>query len=148
MLTRYSFFALLMIISACRSTDPVSPGGGTSTQGVYIVNEGGFSGGGSLSYYDKDRDTVLNNVAGSGLNWVFPNDMKIIGNKGYVVVNGTDHIDVMDLTLGARFHSISLPSLSGPEYLAIKGTTLYVANSSGTVSAIALANDSQHTTWF
>lgn len=34
----------------------------------------------------------------TSLNWVFPNDVKIIGNKGYVTVNGLDRIDVIDLT--------------------------------------------------
>ena len=145
MLSRHSLSAFLLtgiLFAACRSTDPVTPGGGISTRGVYVVNEGGFSGGGSLSYYDKQRDTLFNNVVGEGLNWLFPNDMKIIGNKGYVVVNGTDEIDVIDLSSNQRMRSIRLPASSGPEYLASDASTLYVANMNGTISSIALSNDS------
>lgn len=90
--------ALLQTVS-CRNADTVTgvlPFG--STSGVYIVNEGGFSGGGSLSYYDKLKNSMSNNIVGVAQQWVFPNDMKIVGGKGYVAVNGLDRVDVVDLS--------------------------------------------------
>ncbi|HMD13218.1 MAG TPA: hypothetical protein VKI62_01190, partial [Bacteroidota bacterium] len=134
---------LLQIVS-CRNADTVTgvlPSG--STSGVYIVNEGGFSGGGSLSYYDKLKNSMSNNIVGVAQQWIFPNDMKIIGGKGYVAINGLDRIDVINLTSSQVIRSISLsPSSGGPEFLTSSDSMMYVVNSNGSLSIVNMINDS------
>lgn len=113
-----------------------------STLGVYVVNEGGFSGGGSLSYYDEKKDTLFNDVAGSAANWVFPNDMKIVDGRGYVAVNGSDRVDVIDPGSNHILTSIPFPQFSGPGYFASAGSSLLVANYNGTMSIVSPGLDS------
>ncbi len=112
-----------------------------STLGAYVVNEGGFSGGGSLSYYDERRDTLFNDVAGNAANWLFPNDMKIVGSRGYVAVNGSDKVDVIDPGSNRIVASIAFPQFSGPGYFASAAPNLLVANYNGTMSSIAMGAD-------
>jgi len=112
---------------------------------MYIVNEGGSSGGGSLSYYDARRDSLYNNVAGINEHWIFPNDMKIVGSKGYVAVEGLDRIDIISLASSQVSGSIPLAPSTGPEFLAANDSLLCTANANGTVSVIRLSDDS--VTW-
>jgi DNA-binding beta-propeller fold protein YncE len=107
-----------------------------------VVNEGGFSGGGSLSFYDEQRDTIFNGIPEGGTDWVFPNDMKIVGGRGYVAVNGSDRVDVLDPGSNRIVRSIHTPPFTGPGYLAVSGSALFVANYNGTLSVIATGNDS------
>lgn len=135
--------AIALIISSCRDStivDGKPPP--ASAAGAYVVNEGLFSGGGSLSYYDAKRDTMFNDVIGSAADWIFPNDMRIAGGKGYVAVNGADRVDVIDLSTNRVGKSIHTPQFTGPGYLAAAGPTILVANYNGTVSIISTADDS------
>ena len=134
--------SLLQIVS-CRTADTVTdvlPSG--STSGVYIVNEGGFGGGGSLSYYDKIKNSMSNNIVGFAQQWIFPNDMKIVGGKGYVAVNGLDRIDVVDLTNSQVTRSIRFSPSSGPGFLTWNDSLIGVANYNGTVSIVNAKIDS------
>jgi|GEM_PF-5905792 len=141
-----SFIAIvitLLQIVACRNADTVTgalPSG--STSGVYIVNEGGFSGGGSLSYYDKLKNSISNNIVGVAQQWIFPNDMKIVGGKGYVAVNGLDRIDVVDLASSQVTRSIQFSPSSGPGFLTWGDSLIEVANYNGTMSVVNTRNDS------
>src|SRR5689334_22809989 len=88
-------FLMAMASVACRDAGTVSvtppP---ASAAGAYVVNEGLFSGGGSLSYYDALRDTMYLDLIAS--DWIFPNDLKIAAGKGYLAVDGSDRVDVID----------------------------------------------------
>lgn len=135
--------ALCISFLGCRSNTPtpplILPPG--AAPGVYILNEGGFSGGGGASFYDLDADTVYHNaIEGSG-SWVFPNDMKVVGSKGYVAVNGSDRIDVIDIPAQTVLGSIAFPQYTGPGFLAVSGETLWVANYDGSVSIVDLRAD-------
>jgi hypothetical protein len=134
---------LLFMVVSCRKANTganaILP---PSTIGVYIVNEGGFSGGASLSYFDKTRDSLYQNILGSSVSWAFPNDMLIQGTKGYVTINGSDRIDVVDITANTVIKSIALPQFTGPGYLAADGARMFVASYNGSVSSIGIANDS------
>ncbi|TLY30065.1 MAG: hypothetical protein E6K56_07325, partial [Ignavibacteria bacterium] len=113
---------------------------------MYVVNEGGFSGGASLSYYDKQRDSMFNSIIGASANWTFPNDMIILSGKGYLAVNGSDRVDVLDLGSQSVAKSIQFPQFSGPGYFAADGSTLFVANYNGTVSIVSAGIDTLRTT--
>lgn len=134
---------LAMAAFGCRQSDAVvNPPPGSSAKGAYIVGEGGFTGGASLSYYDAEHDTLFRSVAAAESSWRFPNDMKIAGTRGYIAVSGSDRVEVLDLTTHQVVTSIPLPGGSGPGFLAASGTSLYVANYDGTVSRIATGADS------
>ncbi len=135
---------LALISLSCRDNSLVDGGPVVrSVGGAYIINEGGFSGGGALSYYDRDRDTIYNALLGPAQGWIFPNDIKAIGGKAYVAVNGLDRIDVVSDTSNQFLHSIVYPHSTGPGFLAAAGSaTLFSANYNGTVSAIDLSRDS------
>ncbi len=138
---------LTVIASGCRKSNTiVGPPPPSSTVGVYVVNEGGFSGGGALAYYDADLDSMFQSVAGPAQSWVFPNDMKIVGSRGYVTVNGSDRIDIINVDDHAVTGSIIFPQFTGPGYLAVNGSAMYVANYNGSVSVIDLSHDSVVTT--
>lgn len=95
-----------------------------------------------MSFLDFDSDSVYQGAVAGADGWVFPNDMKIVGNRGYVAVNGTDRVDVVDLVGRSVSRSIPFPSGRGPGFLAVGGDTLYVASYDGSVSLVALAMDS------
>ncbi|HYQ87696.1 MAG TPA: hypothetical protein VES59_10685 [Bacteroidota bacterium] len=139
--------ATVLPVSSCRkSSTIIETTPPPSAAGVYVVNEGGFSGGASLSYYDKQRDSMFNAVIGASANWTFPNDMIILGGKGYVAVNGSDRVDVLNLSAPSVAKSIQFPQFSGPGYLAADGSTLFVANYDGSVSIVAAGIDTLRTT--
>jgi hypothetical protein len=139
------FVLTAMAFAACReaATISVNPPP-ASAAGAYVVNEGLFAGGGSLSYYDAQRDSMFHDVVAS--DWVFPNDMKIVAGKGYVTVNGSDRVDIIDLSANRISKSIHTPQFSGPGYLAAAGSAILVANYDGTLSLITTADDSLRAT--
>lgn len=101
------------------------------THGVFIINEGAFGGGnGSLSYFDTDSLKITNNLFGI-VNGRSPGDQLqsfgICGNKGFLVVNGSRKIEVVDLT---TFMSVGVvENLSYPRYIIEAGQNqAYISN--------------------
>ena len=145
--TALAIAAIVLPVSSCRKSNTITETTPPpSAVGVYVVNEGGFSGGASLSYYDKQRDSMFNSIIGASSNWTFPNDMILLGGKGYVAVNGSDRVDVLDPRSQSITKSIQFPQFSGPGYLAADGSTLFVANYNGSVSIVTAGIDTLRTT--
>lgn len=137
------FGCALLGLAACRSTSPTPPlATPPAASGVYVVNEGGFAGGGGMTFYDLVADTAYQDAVAGATGWVFPNDIAIVGARGYVAVNGADKLDVLDALTRHVVRSIAFPAGSGPGFLAVAGDTLYVANYDGTVSFVDLRTDS------
>ena len=68
--------------------------------GVFILNEGNFMGGnGSVSFYSKDSLKIYNDIF-SEVNerplGDVPNSMNIFGGKGYIIVNNSGKIEVVE----------------------------------------------------
>jgi DNA-binding beta-propeller fold protein YncE len=98
-------FALLSLLSSCSLFDhndgKSNPETFTSGSGVYIVNEGNFnSGNGSLSFYSFDsmkiRNDIFSSINSRPLGDV-PYSMDISGGQGYIVVNNSGKIEVIDI---------------------------------------------------
>lgn len=93
------FLALLFLFSCTkfREEQPTEPDNGT---GAFIVNEGKFMGGdGSLSFYSYDSLKVYNDLftaKNSRPLGDVPNSMIIYGDYGYIVVNNSGKIEVID----------------------------------------------------
>lgn len=93
----------------------------SGNKGVYIVNEGNFMyGNSSLSFYDSEEKRIYNQVFmsrnGAPLGDV-AQSMCLWNNKGYVVVNNSGKIYIIDSTTAEFKGSIS--GLSSPRYIQV-----------------------------
>jgi len=96
---------------------------------VYITNEGNFgTGNGSLSIYDKTSNSVTNDVF-STVNSAYLGDvvqsMEFFDGKGYVCVNGSAKIEVID----ENATYIATIAMASPRYLKqVNATKAYVTD--------------------
>lgn len=129
--------------------------------GVFVVHEGNFQGGNaSLSFYSKDTEVMSNGVFTS-VNAIPLGDvaqsMEVYGGKGYIVVNNSGKIEVVDLDGLTSLGTIS--GLSSPRYIAfVSSSKAYVSDLfSGSVSifnpqtlavegSISIAGQTEHMT--
>jgi hypothetical protein len=126
-----TMLALLLAPIAGCITDPtaVSPEIPVpSAKGVYIVNEGNFGrGNASLSYYDLESFRVYNDVFravnGKDLGDVAAG-MTLRGNEGYVIVNNSQKIEVIDLRSNLNVATIQTGAGSSPRRMAFAGDSL------------------------
>ena len=99
--------ALVILVFLCCSCDKKASDPDVNSlasylkgDGVFVINEGNFmAGNGSLSFYSYSAGVIYNNVFslanGRPLGDV-PNSMVISGNTGYIVVNNSGKIEVVD----------------------------------------------------
>lgn len=126
-----------LVLTSCaddnNGNDPVNPPSG-EVSGVFIVNEGVFTNGdASLSWYDIEAKTVENHVYdrtnGEPLGDV-AQSMTIHGGKGYVVVNNSHIIKIIDPktfeirgTIPADPSDKTANALVSPRYIHFVGDT-------------------------
>lgn len=98
------FFALILGFLAASCGDDLITGGEQYFRpgpGVFICNEGNFMyGNASLSYYDTENRTVDNQVFYNANNFPLGDvcqSMSIIDGKGFVVVNNSGKVYVVDI---------------------------------------------------
>ena len=54
---------ILSGLTSCKKDKESNPGPQTGNKGVYVINEGAFNNSdASLSYYDKNAQTITNNI--------------------------------------------------------------------------------------
>ena len=128
---RYAYAAALVASLTGCVKDPVSalrevpvP----SARGVYIINQGNYGrANSSLSYYDLASFHVYNDVftAVNGRNLGdVAQAMTIRGSSGYVVVNNSQKIEIIDLATNLNTGTISTGSGSSPGPMAFVNDTL------------------------
>ncbi|MBU6342530.1 MAG: hypothetical protein KGS48_13635 [Bacteroidetes bacterium] len=96
-------FLLLLVWSACGpGPDPElgCSSGRDYSKGVFVVNEGGFNGSGSISWYDEASGTTVADVyasenCGAKLGQ-FVQSISFFNEKAYIVVNGANKIVIVD----------------------------------------------------
>lgn len=129
----YWLLALCLLTSCNKSTpeDTPPPPKPQSRQGVFVCNEGNFMyGNASLSFYDPAKRTVENQLF-YRINNVPLGDvcqsMAIIDGKGYVVVNNSGKIYVVDPV--SLKYTATISGLTSPRYV-VKAATgkLYVSD--------------------
>jgi YVTN family beta-propeller protein len=97
------FFILILAVSCTKTVTPPDPNtvaGKLFGDGVFIINEGNFmAGNGSLSFYSYNTSQIYNDIFsqanGRPLGDV-PNSMVISGTKGFIIVNNSGKIEVVD----------------------------------------------------
>ena len=136
-----------LILCSCEK-DPTSPGSGVVVKydGAFIINEGGFNmGNSSLSFYSTDDEQVQNNIFKKINNEDLGDvvqSMTVIDSLGFIVVNNSNKIDVIDMATWKKIKQIDMPANSSPRYLADGGNgKAYVTNLYGNnVTVINLSN--------
>ncbi len=129
------FIALsLLLIFGCSDDEPPPDTLITSPNGVYILNEGTWGAStGSLSYYNPDRSEMYDHVFQSA------NDGEELGDvaqsmifqdgQGFIVVNGSEKIEVIDLATQQRVQTMYLDSGFSPRHLLMyDSTTAYLTS--------------------
>ena len=140
---------IVYFLAGCSKTPirEVKPGGSIDTtnltyeQGVFVINEGNYDwANASVTYIANKSDSVYQNIFqyanNRGLGDV-AQSMKIFGNKGFIVVNNSNTIEVVSLT---NFKSIAtINGFSSPRYLEfVDSTKAYVTNMQKNISVVDL----------
>ncbi|TDJ53856.1 MAG: YncE family protein [Ignavibacteria bacterium] len=126
---------LLLIIIGCSETDDsINPPPPANPSGVYVVNEGLFGqNNASLSYKNLEDGSVTNNVYSSANNGNplgdNANSMTILGSKGYIAVDNSNKVEIINLTDFKSFGFIDLGMNGSPREIYVKDeNTAYVTN--------------------
>ncbi len=130
---------------SCQTDDPTveediqNPGGQTPTElkGFYLLNQGNMGmNKASLDYMDFETGDYKRNVFSQanpnlvgGLGDV-GNAMGIYGSKLYVVVNGSNKVEVLDVNTGKRIQQIDIDN---PRYLAFYKGKAYLSSYLGSI---------------
>jgi YVTN family beta-propeller protein len=128
------FLLALVILNSC-TKNPTSSENETpplTTKGVYVVNEGNFGRGNStLTFYLPDSAKVFPNVFetvnGKKLGDV-GNDMVTNDDKGFIVVNNSDKVEVINLNDNRSLRTISFKPGSSPYKMTVGNGMGYVTN--------------------
>lgn len=141
--------AVGFMFTSCTSDDTPTAveARGDYENGILIVEEGNFTNGnGAVAYISNDLSTVENTIFNNVNNRTLGNlaqSMSFIGNLGYIVVNGSNEIEIVDRY---TFQSISTinTGLSNPRYMVIVNGKGYITNwgdgSSATDDYVAVLN--------
>ncbi len=117
---------LLGCVKDPTSVSPVVPV--PSAKGVYIINEGNFGRGNStLSYYNLETFHVYNDVffAVNGRNLGDVGEsMTLHQGRGYIVVNDSHKIEIIDLNTNVDVGTIDLGAGSSPRQMVFVNDTL------------------------
>ncbi len=124
--------ALIILLSSC-ITDPSSSKFEVIPEidGVYIVNEGSWGeNNSSISFYSLEDGTIQNSIYFSINNehlGDLANSMYIVDTLGFIVVNGSNKVDVISTESWKRITSINLPDGSSPRhFLAVNDKKGYI----------------------
>ncbi|MCX6282553.1 MAG: YncE family protein [Bacteroidetes bacterium] len=120
---------------------PVDTSKVTYNNGVFVVNEGNFNWiNASVTYIDNKSGSVyqdiFNQANNRGLGDV-AQSMKVLGSKGFIIVNNNDRIEVVSLK---DFRSIkSITGFNSPRYIEfIDSSKAYVTNMRKNISVVNL----------
>ena len=124
--------AAVMLLGSCKETlEPMEYPGTDYQNGVYVINEGGFgNGNASLSYIHSNGDSLVNQLYNSKTDLPIGDvgqSMNTFNGKGYIVVNNSAKIEVVDLTDFSSLGTIN--DLGSPRYIEfISETKAYVTD--------------------
>jgi YVTN family beta-propeller protein len=122
------------------SVEPVVPV--PSAKGVYILNEGTWGRGNStLSYYDLESFKAYNDVYGT-VNGVpigdVGNQVVLRNDRGYIVVNNSDRIEIFDLATTRNVGTLSLGGGKSPRQMAFADDSIALLTASYDNSVLVL----------
>ena len=122
---------LIFLAVSCKKSPTFHENTYSLGEGVFILNEGNYrSGNGSLSFYSFDSSKIHNDlfysVNGRQLGDI-PFSMLINNANGYIVVNNSGKIEVIDPT--TLLSKATITGLKSPRYMVpVSGTKAYVSS--------------------
>ena len=129
-----TFMVLIFIIGCDKDDPPILIPPSVSSIGVYVVNEGLFGqNNAGLSYKNLEDGTVTNNVYSSANNGNplgdNANSMTIFGSKGYIAVDNSNKVEIINLNDFKSFGFIDLGMNGSPREIYVKDeNTAYVTS--------------------
>jgi YVTN family beta-propeller protein len=129
---------LVLMISTSCIKDEDSTSKGAFSNGIFIVNEGTWSGTGTITYFNPDSNLVKQDifemVNGRPVGNI-AQSMTIYKGKGYIVLNNSGKIEVVDI---ATFKSeATITNLTNPsQLLVIDDSKAYVSDWAGHVAIV------------
>jgi len=125
------FVISIFVLSSCnKSVDPIiDPPAIQQSSGAVIVSEGLFSqNNSSIAYYSLKDKTVNQNVYaaanGNAKLGDTANDMQILGNKGYIAVDQSFKIEIIDVNSFKSLGMIDLSTYGEPREISIVDSTM------------------------
>lgn len=120
-----AFILLIAMMASCEQSDPGPVikdqiAANLAGSGFFVVNEGNFTrGNGSVSFMSLDSSRMFNNIF-HGANDRGPGDipfsMLIKGDTGYLVVNNSGKIEMIDINTAKSLRTLT--GLISPRYIA------------------------------
>ncbi|MGQ7855882.1 DUF5074 domain-containing protein [Pedobacter sp. WC2501] len=141
------FLLLTALAFACRKDNPFDEDSeqGAKTpsltvKGLYVLNEGNWgSNKSSLDYYSYDDGKYTRNIFGTvnpavtlGLGDV-GNDIKIYGAKMYVVVNGSNKVEILN---ASNARQVAKLEINNPRYVTFYKNFAYITSYDGYVAMV------------
>ena len=131
-----AIISIVLVVVSCERTDP-GPVVTDQSQailagtGFFIINEGNFTrGNGSLSFLSIDSSKIYNNIflaANGRSTGDIPFSMQIEGDTGYLVVNNSGKIEMIDLTTAKAIRTLT--GLISPRYIeSVRQGTSYLSS--------------------
>ncbi len=124
-----SIMLVSIFLSSCNKTnDPVK---GKYQTGVLVANEGGFgSANGDVTYYNASS-TLLEQTIFKNINSTFAGDVlqsiSIDGDNGYLVLNGSNKIEIVDDNTFKSKNTFTNDKLVNPRYLQVINGKAYIS---------------------
>ena len=127
-------FLVIATIAGCQS-NPASPSGSTpgAPTGVYVINEGNFQrANASLTFYMPDSNKAFQNVFtlanGRDLGDT-GNDIAIYGGRAYIVVSGSQKVEVISTADHKSVGTLQIPGQRTPyDIVVLSDAKAYVTN--------------------
>ncbi len=136
-------FLLLILLTGGCTENPVGPAAPAvqANKGVYVLNEGLYSqNNSSITYFDLATKTATQNVfeAANGRSLGDTgNELVVSGKTGFITVNVSNKVEIIDMNTFRSKGSIDLGAFSGPRRVWAKDSvTAYVTGFSGKVYRI------------
>ncbi|MBT1709896.1 hypothetical protein KK062_16745 [Fulvivirgaceae bacterium PWU5] len=123
-------FSAILVFQRCSDDD----GGKTASSvvtGVLVANEGNFlAANASVTYYNPEKDSsaqnIFRNAAGDFAGDVLQS-ITLDGDRAYLVLNGSNTIEVANSTTFAREKTVAEPILDKPQYVSIINDKAYIS---------------------
>ena len=126
----------LVLFSACdkSNNNPVTPK--EAEKGIIVVNEGLFGQNNStLTYYNPKDKSVAQQVYSAANNGSklgdTANDMKILGDKGYIVVNQSNKIEVVSMKDFTSVGTIDFTDYGAPRFICLPNNNVAYVSTYG-----------------